>query len=248
MMPTIKRLLYKHLSLERYLRVLSAGFFAGFRLGLRGEAYDYPRFLQHVVRQGDIVLDLGANLGYYSRILSRLVGPDGRVYAVEPVVPVRRVLEHNLRRCKNVEIVPFALGTDNRKILMLNDSVRQGYMGTGRNYIANESVDGALEFEVEMRRGSEIFADLARIDFIKCDIEGYENIVIPELEPLIIKHLPIVLLETGGANRRVMIELFRRWGYAAYVLHDGRLISAMHAPELDIFFVPGNQLKSLICA
>lgn len=247
MMSTVKRLLFSNLSLDRYLRVLSAGFFAGLKIGVRGEIYDYPRFLKHVVRQGDTVLDLGANLGYYSRILSRLVGPKGRVYAVEPVVPIRNVLEHNLRRCQNVEIVPFALGVENRKILMLNDSVRQGYMGTGRNYIADGRVEGALEFEVEMRCGSEIFGDLPRIDFIKCDIEGYENVVIPELEPLIVSHLPIVLLETGGVNRRTMIELFRRWGYGAYVLDGGRLVSVMRAPERDIFFVPGTRLNSLIC-
>jgi hypothetical protein len=134
---------------------------------------------------------------------------------------------------------------------MVNDSSRYtGYMGTGRNYIpeANESGDtarsregGDLEFEVEMRRGSELFAGLERLDFVKCDIEGYETVVMPEMAPVIQKHLPVVLIETGGANRRPMIELFRRWGYAGYVLHKGRLVSVMRAPERDIVFVPGHR-------
>ncbi len=248
---SIKRTLYRRLSMENYLRDLSAGFFVGLRLGLgrRSPAYEYPRFLRRVVRAGDVVIDIGANLGYYSHIVSRLVGESGRVYAVEPVKPILGVLKHNLRRCTNVEIVPYALGTENRTITMVNDSASiTGYMGTGRNRVADEEDETteALEFEAEMRRGSELFAALPKLDFIKCDIEGYEGVVISDLAPVIRRHLPVVLLETGGAQRRRMIELFRDWGYAGYVLHGGRLESVMRAPEKDIFFIPGHRHSELI--
>ncbi len=245
---SIKRVLYRNLSLENYLKVLSAGFFAGLRLGLgrRSPAYGYPRFLKCVVRRDDVVLDIGANLGYYSRIMAQLVGEGGKVYAVEPVKPILGVLEYNLRRCRNVEIIPYALGNEDRTVVMVNDSTRlAGYMGTGRNYIPEteeeERADADMEFEAEMRRGSELFADFERLDFIKCDIEGYEGVVITEMAPVIQKHLPVVLLETGGALRRRMTELFREWGYAGYVLQNGRLISVMRAPEEDILFIPGHR-------
>jgi FkbM family methyltransferase len=251
---SIKRLLYRRLSLENYLKVLSRGFFAGYGLGLGKNSpdYEYPRFLKHLVRRGDTVLDIGANLGYYSRILSGLVGAEGRVYAVEPVKPILGVLKHNLRRCRNVEIAPYALGGEDKHVTMVNDSSRYtGYMGTGRNYIPEteeqERDNLDMEFQVEMRRGSELFAGLERLDFVKCDIEGYESVVIPEMASVIQKHLPVVLLETGGANRRPMIELFRRWGYAGYVLHKGRLVSVMRAPEKDVLFIPGHRHKELIC-
>ncbi len=247
----IKRLLYRNLSLESYLRVLSAGFFAGLRLGLgrRSAAYEYPRFLRRIVRPGDVAIDIGANLGYYSRELSRLVGEGGTVYAVEPVKPILGVLKHNLRRCGNVEIIPYALGGEERSVTMVNSSSRlAGYMGTGRNYIPEteeEERDNLdMEFEAEMKRGSELFAGLERLDFIKCDIEGYEGVVIPEMAPVVRRHLPIVLLETGGAQRRRMIELLREWGYAGYVLVNGRLVSVMRAPEKDIFFIPGNRITN----
>ncbi len=244
----IKRVLYRKLSLDNYLRVLSSGFFAGMKLGAHGTAYEYPRFLKQVVRSGDVVIDIGANLGYYAREMSRLAGPGGMVYAVEPVKPILGVLEHNLRRCHNVEIVPYALGAEDCTVVMVNDSSRYtGYMGTGRNYIPEteeeERADADMEFEVEMRRGSELFADLERLDFIKCDIEGYEGVVIPELEPVIRKHLPVVLLETGGPLRRQMIELFRGWGYGGYVLDKGQLVSVMRAPDKDIVFIPGSRYE-----
>ncbi|MDR2912463.1 MAG: FkbM family methyltransferase [Alistipes sp.] len=255
MTGSIKKLLYRTLPLEVYLRVVSHLFFELYYSGLgRGAAFEYPRFLRRLVRRGDVVLDIGANLGYYSRIISGLVGSGGRVYAVEPVKPVLKVLGRNLRGCRNVEIVPFALGREDGRVTMVNDSARvAGYMGTGQNYIpendADERRNEDMEFEVEMRRGSELFAHLERLDFVKCDIEGYEAVVIPEMEAIIVKHLPIVLLETGGANRRPMIELFRGWGYAGYVLDKGRLVSVMHAPERDIVFIPGHrhaELKHLI--
>ena len=245
---SVKRFLYRRLSLENYLKALSVGFFAGLRLGLgrRSSVYEYPRFLGSVVREGDTAIDIGANMGYYSRVLSRIVGPRGMVYAVEPVSPIRGVLEHNLRRCANVETIPYALGSENRPVVMVNDSSRYtGYMGTGRNYIPESDRAGRdgrdMEFEAEMRRGSEIFSSLRRLDFIKCDIEGYEGVVIPEMAPVIQKHLPLVLLETGGGSRRRMIELFRSWGYAGYVLQNGRLVSVMRAPEKDILFIPGHR-------
>lgn len=273
----VKRLLYRRLSFDGYLKVLSAGFFAGLRLGLgrRSAAYEYPRFLKNIVRRADIVIDIGANLGYYSRVLSRLVGDEGKVYAVEPVKPILRVLKHNLRCCPNVEIIPYALGGEDKSMVMINDSSSHaGYMGTGRNRVpesdderggmelpssqdastacgdGRRSVDKsrgfATRFEVDMRRGSELFAGLERLDFIKCDIEGYEGVVIPEIATVIQRHLPVVLLETGGALRRQMIELFRGWGYAGYVLQNGHLTSVMRAPEKDIFFIPGHRHSELI--
>jgi FkbM family methyltransferase len=246
---SIKRALWRRLSLESYLRVLSAGFFAGFRLGVRSAAYEYPRFLRRVVRRGDVAIDIGANLGYYTREIARLVGDSGKVYAVEPVEAMRRVLVRNLRGRDNVEIVPYALGGEDRSITMINDSARAGgYLGSGRNRVpgVEEPADGGVEFEVEMRRGSELFAGLDRLDFIKCDIEGYEGVVIPEMEAVIRRHLPVMVLETGGAQRREMIALFREWGYAAYVLERGRLISVMRAPEKDIVFIPGARHSEFI--
>jgi FkbM family methyltransferase len=244
---SIKRLLYRRLSLEKYLRVVSRCFFAGYSLGVgrRSTAYEYPRFLRSLVRRGDTVLDIGANLGYFSRIMSRLVG-EGKIWAVEPVRPILGVLKHNLRRCRNVEIVPFALGSGDGNVRMVNDSARiAGYMGTGRNHIADaeggELAMDDIEFEVEMRRGSELFGSLGRLDFIKCDIEGYESVVIPEMATVIERHLPVVLIETSGAARVQIAGLFHGWGYTGYIVNNGRLVAMEGAPEKDIVFIPAHR-------
>ena len=241
-MKLLHRILYRLLPLEAYLRVVSRLFFIYVRLGLgrRSEATEYVWLLPQLVHEGDVCIDIGANLGYYSRPLSRLAGRAGRVFSVEPVPVIGRVLRRNLRRCRNVEILPFALGCENRRITMSNDSVRtDGYFGTGRNRVDDSAAHGAgaTTFEAEMRRGSELFGALERIDFIKCDIEGYELHVMREMRPLLERHRPTVLIETGGGNRPQIIALFTELGYRGMTLDRGRLIPLAPDSTKDIVFL-----------
>ena len=133
---------------------------------------------------------------------------------MEPVAPVRKVLCRNLRRCRNVEILPYALGAEERDIVMGNDSAREsGYLGTGQNFVNDAGTVTDVTFTARMRRGSVLFASLPRLDFIKCDIEGYELVVMREMRPVLERFRPTVLIETGGGNRPEIIRLFTELGY-----------------------------------
>lgn len=244
MKKTLHRILYRTLPLEGYLRAVSRLFFLWQRLGLgrRAPETEYVYHLPQLVRAGDTCIDIGANLGYYARTISRLAGPAGRVYAVEPVAPIRKVLSRNLRRCGNTEILPFALGAAVGPVRMGNDSAREnGYFGTGRNFVNEGGGRSDVEFTAEMRRGSELFARLPRLDFIKCDIEGYEAVVMEEIRPLLERFRPTVLIETGGENRPRIVRLFTRLGYAGYTLDRGREIPLSPGSTKDIIFRPGAE-------
>ena len=244
MKKTLHRILYRTLPLEGYLLAVSRLFFLWQRLGLgrRAPETEYVYHLPQLVRAGDTCIDIGANLGYYARTISRLAGPAGRVYAVEPVAPIRKVLSRNLRRCGNTEILPFALGAAAGPVRMGNDSAREnGYFGTGRNFVNEGGGRSDVEFTAEMRRGSELFARLPRLDFIKCDIEGYEAVVMEEMRPLLERFRPTVLIETGGENRPRIVRLFTRLGYAGYTLDRGREIPLSPGSTKDIIFRPGAE-------
>ena len=234
------RILYRLLSLENYLRVVSRIFFLyrAFGLGRRGRALEYVYHLPQLVKKGDTVIDIGANLGYYTCPLADLVGEGGKVYAVEPVPVIFSVLKRNVGKRKNVELLNYALGEEERAIEMANDSVAAvGYFGTGRNFVSEgELSKDAVRFTAQMRRGSELFKDVEKIDFIKCDIEGYERVVIPELRPLIERHHPTVLIETDGDTRRDIIEMFTKMGYRAYMLEAGREVALDTKSDKDIIF------------
>ena len=241
MKTLIHKILYRTLPLEGYLRAVSRLFFFWQRLGIGryAPATEYVYHLPQLVRAGDTAVDIGANLGYYARTLSRLTGPAGRVYAVEPVPPILAVLRRNLRRCRNVEILPYALGTENKPITMANDSAREtGYFGTGQNFVMEAGAEADVEFTAEMRRGSELFGHLTRIDFIKCDVEGYEVVIMEEMRPLLERFRPTVLIETGGENRDRIVALFTDLGYDAYTLHRGQEIPLRAGSKKDIIFRP----------
>ena len=235
--------------MDNYLKVLSGMFLFYYRMGLMkgSPAYEYPYFLKKLVRPGDTVLDIGANLGYYSYILAGLVGPDGKVYAVEPVKPILNVLKYNLRKFSNVEICNYALGAEEKLVRMGNDSVHVGgYLGTGQNFVMDRDTETGADvtFEAEMKRGSRLFGTLPQIDFIKCDIEGYEKVVLTEMESVIRKHMPIVLLETGGDNRCYMIDFFISKGYGAFVLSGGKLRRLAVGDGKDIIFIPPARIAA----
>ena len=234
------RLLYRLLSLRGYLCVVSRMFFIYRALGLgrKGRALEYVYHLPNVVKPGDVVIDIGANLGYYTCPLSEIVGDKGRVYAVEPVPVIFDVLKRNVAGCKNVTLLNYALGSEERIIEMANDSVAAaGYFGTGRNFVSDGELSGeAIKFSAQMRRGSELFANLERVDFIKCDIEGYERVVIPEMRAIIERHHPTVLIETDGDTRQEIIEMFTQMGYRAYMLEGGKEVALDAASDKDIIF------------
>ena len=236
----LHRLLYRALSLEGYLRVVSRLFFLTRALGIgrRGRALEYNYHLPQLLRRGDIAIDIGANLGYYTRPMADIVGAEGRVYAVEPVPVIFSVLERNVRGRGNVSLMNYALGEQDGTIEMANDSVAEaGYFGTGRNFVSEGKLSmQAIRFSAQMRRGSELFGALERVDFIKCDIEGYERVVIPQLRPIIERHHPTVLIETDGQTREQIIEIFSAMGYKAYMLMDGREVELDTNSDKDIIF------------
>ena len=234
------RLLYRLLSLEGYLRVVSRLFFLTRALGIgrRGRALEYNYHLPNLVSRGATAIDIGANLGYYTRPLADIIGAEGRVYAVEPVPVIFDVLKRNVAGCKNVTLLNYALGSEERTIEMANDSVAAaGYFGTGRNFVSDGELSGeAIRFTAQMVRGSRLFAEVGKIDFIKCDIEGYERVVIPELKPLIERHHPTVLIETDGDTRHEIIKMFTEMGYRAYMLEGGREVALDTKSDKDIIF------------
>lgn len=252
LLPRLKRTLHRALGPERYLRLVAAGYFAASRAGLlRGRAeYAAHHFLPRLVRPGDTAVDVGANLGYYTVPLAGLVGPTGRVLAVEPVPLYRRVLERRTRRLANVTVLPFALGERDGVPVRLSlpagaAPYRHGLMRLQEDAGA-PAANEAPGFEATMRQGSVLFSDLDRLDFLKCDVEGYEVPVLPEMIAVIERHRPILQVETEGPNRDRLVELFEGLGYRSFVVEGERLVPLLVATAPgDVVFVPPARLTDL---
>jgi FkbM family methyltransferase len=68
-------------------------------------------FVRMSVRPGALVFDIGANIGFYTKMLSNLVGPAGRVVAVEPMPRALALLRKNVNLAlPNISVIPSAIG------------------------------------------------------------------------------------------------------------------------------------------
>ncbi len=249
MLYSIKKAFYKYLSQATYLKVLHLGFLLLYRTGFlkRDYIYKYHYFVRTLIHEGDCVVDIGANLGYFSTIFADLVGAKGKVVAIEPVKPFFETLTWALRRKKNVMIYHHALGTE-RKWVKMTLPNHDDHLRTGLAHVADAS-DKAndFSFDVEMVRGSELLSSLPKIDYIKCDIEGYEEFVLPELRPILERHLPTVQIETSGAAKTVVFDLFQSLNYRQFGLYEGKLIENWSGEVQfgDFLFVHQSKVKEL---
>ncbi len=137
---------------------------------------------QKEIREGGVVLDIGANIGYYTLIAARLVGPQGRVYAFEPDPVNFRLLQKNVKAngYDNVVLVNKAVSNKNGKIrLYLNPSNR----GDHRVY---DSKDGRSSIEIQTVALDRFLKPLdKKIQFIKMDIQGAEALALEGMKGLV---------------------------------------------------------------
>ena len=121
------------------------------------------------LRPGATVLDIGANVGYYTLLAARQVGATGAVYAFEPDPRTRRALQANVRRngATNVRVLPFGVSdTAGERPLFLSRTATH----TG----LHRSMEDATPESIEIELVAIDDLDLGPVDVIKMDIEGEE--------------------------------------------------------------------------
>lgn len=159
------------------------------------------RYFAEVIRQGDTVIDIGANLGYYTMLAADLVGPEGRVIAIEPNPEVFR------RLSASIAINGFEPRTSARNVAIAKPDEtgsRAFFVPTGEpknGRFVGDNEDPALlanhgsVSEVEL---GHIDPDaFVRVDFIKIDVEGAELAVLENLRPVLEKFQPKVVCEVN---------------------------------------------------
>lgn len=250
-MGFINKILYSTLSQRNYLKFLNASFLTLYKTRLlkNNPSYEYHYFAKNLVSPGDTVIDLGANLGYYSNLFQEWVGPHGKLYAVEPVIPFNEILQWRLSGKKHVIILPYALGLEEKDITLVIPK-NLSYLSTGLPNVYDSNTHGNLDeygfkFDAKMKRGSELFKELDRLDFLKCDIEGYEEFVLPELNNVLVKHKPIIQVETWGTHKKVVENFLHSIGYQQFHLEQGKLKPSENGHEpsvVDFIFIhPENK-------
>lgn len=253
-MKFLKNTLLKLLGEKNFLFLSAYMFQLLYKTGKLGKEYQDVYFLKNIIHEGDFVADIGAHLGYYTFELSRLCGPTGKVIAIEPVTKFNLIIEKMMARNKNhnIDLKKVALGGK-------GDVVEIGIPIVGRQkkfgYARIKEMHGYLEYaeteEVPNVNGDELFKDVPRLDFIKCDVEGAEVPVFNSLLGTVEKHRPILLCELADKNERIkMFNMLRPYQYEAYILENKKLRwldvhSAVLAISHNHYFIPSTRIEKL---
>jgi FkbM family methyltransferase len=156
------------------------------------------------VRPGDWVVDVGANVGQYTLQLSSLVGPGGRVFAVEPVPETFAVLASNARRFPhlNVTLLNLALSDGAGVAPMYIPRFETGL----RNYYQASLATGAGAVpQASCHVVTMPFDQLAiaqRIALIKVDAEGHDERVLGGMAATIRRDHPVLIVENPTESTR----------------------------------------------
>jgi FkbM family methyltransferase len=127
--------------------------------------------LQHIVRSGDIVFDIGANFGWTTCVLSKLVESTGKIVVFEPSPPALDLLMLNIKHRSRVFLYPIALGRDcGRAEMNVTTSADGSTLSREIAHLSWTPVKSLAEVEVRTLDSLE----LPIPDLIVCDVEGWE--------------------------------------------------------------------------
>ena len=182
--------------------------------------------LVRILRAGDAFLDVGAHSGLYTLLGARLVGAQGRVYALEPAPANLAMLDHHLElnRLHNVTVIRAAAGARPASASFASgDSSYTGRLGEGDLTVRVEQLDDLLE------------RDLIRPPkLIKIDVEGAEADVLEGARRLLETARPIVLLATHGDRaRQLSTQALEAAGYRLRSLGTPDELVAEPEPPAD---------------
>ncbi|AFY70263.1 methyltransferase FkbM family [Thalassoporum mexicanum PCC 7367] len=193
-----------------------------------GEAQEHElRLLPSLLNKGDVVVDVGANIGTYTMRSAKIVGPSGMVIAVEPFPRMAAMnLSNALRNNFNNVRLRVCCVAD-------RDGHQDFWMKANKpNSFTLLETPGYNCFNSRVERIDTLFEaeGLSRLDFIKIDAEGVENEVLAGAKHVIDKFRPMILLEVIITENPNIPP-----GYVALRYQDSHNLLLVHqdSPRLD---------------
>lgn len=187
------------------------------RGGFENYEHEDKKYIVMKMKANDcpVFVDVGANIGLISTYLS-IYFPDAKIFSFEPDAKNFSCLSETIscNSCfQNIELFPLGLGEKSETKAIFRSTKNEGghtFVKTSpdqiqtSDYIQIETLDNVLG------------GTISRLDFIKIDVEGFEESVLRGAEQLIEKHKPLMMLEIDHKhiiNQTSVVEyLLKRWG------------------------------------
>lgn len=168
---------------------------------------------------GDVLYDIGANLGFFSLLGARIVGPQGQVYAFEPAPDNAGAIRHHaeLNHLANLSVREQAVAASSGqgRLQLVQDRSWSKLEGYGEHPGTERVID------VELVTIDD--ADLPPPTLVKIDVEGAELKVLQGMRATLERHRPAVICEVHGTHQD-FAAFMREHGYRVINLEGPRLI------------------------
>jgi FkbM family methyltransferase len=183
------------------------------------------QFLSLILREGMVVVDIGANIGYFTTLAAKCVGRGGKVIAVEPDPYNFRLLLRNIRNNRLNNVLPFelALGSSPHEARLFRSA--ENY-GDHRLYGEDERQRDSVYVPVDTLDNLLAQQGIGKVDVIKMDVQGYEHLIMEGMTRTLqaVERCTILTefwpygIEQAGGSADEFFELLITSGFRASVL------------------------------
>jgi FkbM family methyltransferase len=203
------------------------GFFINFYGVVILDQYHAKEF----IKNGDYVLDCGANFGIFS-LYAAYLNENGKIYAIEPVKETADIMQRlfDFFEVKNVKIIRKAVGDKKKKALI---NIVPYQLDLGISTLLDVNYGKKEEIEVDTIDNIVKEEKIEGVDFIKMDIEGYERYALKGAIETIKKHKPIIVVSAYhlADDKKVLPEIVK----SAYANYEVKLVKE---GDEDFIFIP----------
>ncbi len=206
--------------------------------------------LKRFAKANATVLDIGANIGFYARLLSKLFGASSIIYAFEPHPENCKRFLKNTRGISNIHLNPVALGSENgHQALFLSDTLNVDHrLYKSASHARSISVPTCtLDLWLKERQ-------INSIDFIKMDVQGFENNVLKGMElllrgpkkPVILCELWPYGLHEAGNSASAMIKHLEKYKYDLFLLINNKEMPLNSQSNFQLDALPESKYFNLL--
>ncbi len=215
------------------------------------------KLISKLLKKGMVCLDIGSNIGYYALLEHKIVGNEGKVIAIEPSPANYKILKENikLQNSTNIENYNFAAGNKNGITKFVIDKRSNGCMTVPEG---EEPIIPGEIIEVPIKKIDDFVDEikLQQLDFLRMDVEGYENYVFDGMSKTLEKFKPMIQIEIhsslmGKETTIKLLETLKRQAYDIlyYIPRDVDVPiigTSRHIKKYDISTIVDKLQKKLL--
>ena len=188
-------------------------------------------FIAATVKPGMVVIDIGANFGYYTLLLGGLVGETGRVIAIEPNPATAVFLRNSIDLngfTNRTTLIQAAVGDAKGAPLILYSPHGEPKNATVISSSDQVNHNNGSIYEVAQVTVDELVESIGRIDFLKIDAEGAEEAIIEGMMQSLLTYKPLIVLEFNAFRCRdpqgLLAKLLSVYDKIKHIDYDGKAV------------------------